>query len=310
ALTRGLNVQLLRVVNGSSTVLSQLNSTSWFSDRWAQATLQVSGTTVQAQVMRPDTGQYLGSNGQWQAAPAWALIATDAAITQPGFVGLARPGSYTGAVTFDNFSVTPLTAAPPPPAAQGVSEAFDTTAVGAVPAGWTQYSSTGAPAFAVASGQALSAANALAVTASSSGTSARAWLQAAQAADVQVSAAVHLNSLIPAQVLARGSGLGGTVPTYYALSLTRGLNVQLLRVVKPTSTVIAQLNSASWFSDRWARVTLYVNGNNLRAQVYRPDTAQFLNSTGQWQSAQAWALNLTDAAITQSGNVGLGRPAS
>src|SRR5207248_4073207 len=105
-------------------------------------------------------------------------------------------------------------------------------------------------------------------------------------------------------------GLGGTSPTYYALSFTRGLNLQLLRVVNAASTVIAQLSSATWFSDQWAKVTLYVNGNNLRAQVYRPDTAQFLAGSGQWQSAQAWAINVTDAAITQAGNVGLARPAS
>src|SRR5207302_4655931 len=127
---------------------------------------------------------------------------------------------------FDDFSVTPLAAAPPPPPAQGVSEAFDTTAAGALPSGWAQYSNTGTAAFGVSASQALSPANALAVTAGTSGLSARAWLTAAQPADVQVSAAVYLNSLIPAQVLARGSGLAGTTPTYYALSLTRGLNLQ------------------------------------------------------------------------------------
>src|SRR5206468_11278997 len=139
ALTRGLNLQLLRVVNGTATALGQLNSAQWFSDRWVRAVLQVSGTGLQAQVMRTDTGQYLNSAGQWQTAQAWALTATDAAIAQAGLVGLARPGSYTGAVAFDDFTVTPLSAAPPPPL-QGVSAAFDTTLTGALPAGWTQYS--------------------------------------------------------------------------------------------------------------------------------------------------------------------------
>src|SRR5262249_5397313 len=92
--------------------------------------------------------------------------------------------------------------------------------------------------------------------------------------------------------------------------VTRGLGLQLVRVVDGVSTQLAQLSSASYFSGQWVRMTLYVNGSNLRAQVFRPDTSQYLNASGQWQSDQAWALNLTDTGLAQAGLAGLERPAS
>jgi hypothetical protein len=308
ALTRGLTVQLVKVVNGTTTVLGQLNSAAWFSDRWAQATFEVSGTTLKAQVVRSDTGQYLNASGTWQTAQAWALTATDSTITQAGAAGLARPASYTGTATFDDFQVTPLSASPAP--SSGVSESFDTTAASALPAGWSQSSSDGSSAFGVEAGTALSPSNGLAVVANTSSVSSRAWLQASQPADVQVTAAVLANSLIPAQVLARGSGLDTTAPSYYALALTRGLTVQIVKVVGGTTTSLGQLTSSSWTSDLWARATLQTTGTTLKAQVYRTDTGQYLNSAGQWQTSQTWALTATDSSLTQGGYVGLARPAS
>src|SRR5262245_23341142 len=97
-------------------------------------------------------------------------------------------------------------------------ETSDTTAAGALPTGWSQWSSSGTDAFAVTSSQALSTPNSLAVNSSASGLSALARVNAAQPANVQVGAAVYLNSAIPARVLARGSGLSTTTPTYYAAS--------------------------------------------------------------------------------------------
>jgi hypothetical protein len=315
SLTRGLQMQLLRVVNGTTTVIGQINSAGWFSDQWVRATLQTSGSTLRAQLVRTDNGQYLNAAGQWQTAQTWALQVTDTAIAQAGLIGVARPASYTGTIQFDDFTAANPTAASTPvavstSAAWGVAESFDSTGVGTLPAGWTQYSSTGSPAFAVAAGTALSGANGLTATANLSSLSARAWMQTAVPADVQVTAAVLVNSLIPAQVLARGSALNTATPTYYALSLVRGMQVQLLRVVNGATTVLGQLSSTGWFSGPWVRATLSVAGSTLRAQIYRTDTSQYLNAAGQWQAAQAWALSVTDTVITQAGQVGLGRPAS
>jgi hypothetical protein len=148
------------------------------------------------------------------------------------------------------------------------------------------------------------------MTAASSSLAARAWVAAPQPADVQVSASVRLDSLIPAQVLARGSSLNGAKPSYYALSVSRGLQVQLVRVVNGVATPLAQLTSATYVSGVWVRVTLSVVGTQLRAQVYRLDKQQYLTAAGQWQAGQAWALSATDGALTGAGQVGLGRPAS
>jgi hypothetical protein len=300
AVTRGLQLQLVRVVNGVSTTLGQVTSVRWFDDQWVQTTLSVNGSSLRAQLYRPDTSQYLNGSGQWQTAQAWALDLTDAALTGGGLAGLGQRASYTGTITFDDFTVV----------LPDTTEHFDTTAAGALPANWSQWSSSGKPSFAVSAAQSLSAPNSLAVTAPASNLAARAWDNDPQQADVQVSAAVYLNSLIPAQVLARGTGLNTAAPSYYAAQVTRGLNLALVRVVNGVSTTLAQLNSGKWFDGQWARVTLYVNGTNLRAQVFRPDTAQYLNASGAWQSTPAWALNLTDTALSGGGLAGLARTAS
>jgi hypothetical protein len=191
-----------------------------------------------------------------------------------------------------------------------LTEAFDSTAVGALPAHWAQWSSTGSAAFAVTSSRALSAPHGLAVTTSASGLTARAWAASSLPANVSVSAAVYLDTAIPAQVLARGSGLSTAASSYYAVSVSSGLQLKLLRVVNGVSTTLGQLRSASWLAGPWVQVTLYANGPNLRAKAQRLDTGQYLNDAGQWQADPAWAINLIDTAITHAGLVGVGRPAS
>lgn len=195
-----------------------------------------------------------------------------------------------------------------PAAAVGTLQSFDATPIGALPAGWSQWSSNGSNAFAVTSSPALSPPNSLAVRSpSASGLDARSWISTAQPANEQVQAAVYLNGPIPAEVLARGTGLDTTTPSYYAASVTQGLNLKLLRVQNGTVTTLGEVKSSSWFANQWAYVTLYANGNNVRAQLQRADTGQYLNAAGQWQSSQTWALNLTDSALSSGGAVGLGR---
>jgi carbon storage regulator CsrA len=104
--------------------------------------------------------------------------------------------------------------------------------------------------------------------------------------------------------------LGSTAPTYYAASITRGLQLQLVGVVRGVSTILGQVSSPDYVSGKWACVTLYVSGTNLRAQVEHLDRFQYLNAAGQWPTDPAWALNLTDASIAGSGLVGIGRPSS
>src|SRR5438309_2142735 len=92
-------------------------------------------------------------------------------------------------------------------AAAAVTESFDKAAAGTVPEGWTRWGSPGS-SVEVSALKSLSAPNGLAFTGPSPAI-ARAWLGRPQPADVQASAAVYLDTLIPAQVLIRGSRLDG-----------------------------------------------------------------------------------------------------
>src|SRR5262249_14596644 len=58
-LTRGLQAELVRVVNGVTTSLGTVTSASYFSAGWVRATLSAGGGTLRVQVYRPDTGKYL-----------------------------------------------------------------------------------------------------------------------------------------------------------------------------------------------------------------------------------------------------------
>src|SRR5262245_1833132 len=91
-----------------------------------------------------------------------------------------------------------MSASPVPATAVLANQSFDNTALGTLPAGWSQWSNT-AP-FAVSGSQALSPRNGLTVTAAQSDLSARAWYGSAQPANVQASASIFLNNSIPGQV--------------------------------------------------------------------------------------------------------------
>jgi hypothetical protein len=266
SVTNGAKLQLLREVNGVATVLGSLNATTALSNQWVQITLDLSGSNIRAQVHRLDTGQYLNSSGQWQAAQTWALTKTDTAISTGGFSGLARPAGLAGTVTVDDFNVVQ------PDGENHITlDTFDRTKAGSLPAGWSQWGSSGATVFAATSASSSSGLSGLAATAISTVTG-QAWLKTPQTADAQASVAVFLNSLSPAQVFVRGNNLGTTLPSYYAVAVTRGLQLQLLRVVDGFTTVLGTLNSSSWIDQQWVRITIDASGTTLRAQLFLLDT--------------------------------------
>jgi hypothetical protein len=295
----GTTVKLLKVVSGNTTVLTQLTSSAYTANLWVRTTISVSGSSLKAQVVRLDNAQYLNSSGQWQTGQAWALTWTDTDITGPGQVGLGSPPQYQQTVSFDDFSAVVL------------PENFDGPAINGLPPGWAQGSNiTGVSTFAVSPSQSLSAPNSLASTSTLSGVSGWAYNDTLQPADVQVSAAVNLNTLLPAQVFARGTGLTTTAPTYYAATVTgRGLGLEIEKVVAGDRISLAGPVISSSYFNTWAQVTLDVRGSTVQAQVYRPDTAMYLNSVGDWQADQTWALTVTDTSIAGPGKVGVGRAA-
>ncbi len=302
-ITRGVSVRLLEVTAGNVRVLGTVASpnSAYLSGPWVTVSLVPQGTTVAVQVQRTDNGQYLNASGTWQTAATAAITATTTLTPTSGSVGVGRIGAYAGPVDFDNFTLT----LPPP---SGVTQSFDTTTAGGTPSGWQTWTNGAAGGFGVSNALAESPSNGYASTGSTI-TASRAWETANLGADVDASAAVYLNSLIPARVFVRGSNLNTATPTYYAASITRGLNVQLVRVVNGVETVLGSVNSSAYMSNQWVRVRVVANGNDIQVSVYRADTLQWLSPDGTWSDSPDVAMEVTDSAITAAGNAGLARPA-
>src|SRR5262249_28062079 len=220
-------------------------------------------------------------------------------LTGPGQAGLGRGTGVSGLLVFDDFTV----------ALPGAAQSFDRTVVGSLPRRWAQWASDGSSAFQVSTIRALSLPQSI-VSQAGSRVSARAWNTTPQPADVQAGAAVYLNTLIPTGVFVRGSNLGSVQANYYGLTITRGMTVQLTCVVAGASTLLAQVQSTDYVSSRWVRITLEASGNALSDQVYRTDTGLYLNRLGQWQSDPAWAIGITDSALSGSGLAGVERAAA
>lgn len=303
--TRGLEVQLVRVVDGQTTILGRATTKEWFSNQWAKVTLIAQGNTLQVLVFRTDTAQYLSEDGTWHGSPTTLLSRTDSAISGEGGVGLARPSRVAGGAIFDRFEV-----GPPPTRPNGTSvhdQDFDPTGSGLLPAGWRQWHNQESDSFQISREQsALVGSNVLTSTAASTG-EARAWLDANLPADLQVAASVYLNSLIPAELIARGKNLGTASPTYYAASVARGMQVQIVKVIDGQREVLASTGTQGWQSDLWTHVTFDLQDDRLRVQVYRPDQAKYLTPNGTWVASATWALETTDSSLRGGGTVGVGR---
>jgi hypothetical protein len=196
-----------------------------------------------------------------------------------------------------------------PAAAPWLAEGFDTVPAGALPPGWAQWASAGPPAFQVSAARAWSLPQGLASTPAGSRVAARAWYATSEPADVLVGASVFLDTAAPAGVLLRGARLNGTRASYYALTISRGLDVQLLRVVNGVATTLADLHSTQYFSQQWVRVALWASGNTLRAQVTRLDTGEYLTAGGAWRAGPVWALAAIDTALPGGGLAGIDREA-
>src|SRR5262249_37257862 len=121
----------------------------------------------------------------------------------------------------------------PPSGNPWLGENFNRPAAGVLPSGWLQWTSAAGAGVAVAAASGVGATGGLTIAATISQAAAHAWYNLPAAADVEVSAAVYLNSLIPAQVLARGANLGPANSTHYAPALTPPPHPPLLPPVHP-----------------------------------------------------------------------------
>ncbi len=298
----GGGVELVEVVNGVRRSLGKVATAQSVpvTGVWLRVQLKPVGESVSVQVQRADDGRYLTSTGGWLATATDALKATTSIRPANGAVGVGRLTGGSGMAYLDDFVL--LT-----PAA--TQESFDTTLPNPLPANWQQWSSDGTPRAAVGTTRANSPTAALSLSGGSS-TAVRAWYNTAVAADSAVDAVVYADSLIPSGVLVRGSNLNTATPSYYSLTVTRGLTVQLKRVVNGVETTLATLPASGYVSGQWVKLTLQASGTQLRGLLYRTDTKQWLAADGSWQDTPDAAFAVTDTAIGGGGFAGVERARS
>lgn len=301
SVTRGGQVQLLKVVNGQTTVLGTVNSSEYLSNKWVTIDILAADSTLQVRLIRGDTNQYLGPDGKWTRQPVAAIDKTDAGIRGGGYVGFARASGTADAVAVDSLRIGPSGV---PTRDNLFEDRFAAGKATGLPAGWGTY--TTAPAGQLALGTETD--ETLRITAPASSVT-QAWLNRVLPDDVQVSSSIYVDSLIPAGLAARGTSLNTDQPTYYGLTVTRGLQVQLTATVKGKTTVLATVQSKDYVSGLWVQASLIVKGSSLRVQIYRSDTGQYLNADGTWGLAPSWALAKSDTAIRAGERVGLFRGA-
>lgn len=295
----GGGLELVEVKAGVRTSLGRIATVQGLpvTGTWLRVQLQPTGSSVAVRVQRVDDGRFLTPTGGWQTTAVDALRATTAVSPTAGQLGVGRLSGGSGMAFLDDF----LTLSP-----VGIPESFDTTRPNPLPPNWQEWTSDGTRAATVSNGRSLSTDSALSVTGNSA-MSARAWLNSTITADVVADVAVYADSLIPSGVLVRGTNLNTATPSFYSLTVTRGLSVQLKRVVNGVETILGTVRSSSWVSGQWIRLSLQASGNQLRGTVFRTDTQQWLAADGSWQSNPDTAFTTTDSAISGAGFAGVER---
>ena len=292
----GGEVKLVRVVRGAEVVLGAVKSDDAVTNRWVTVTLRAEGDSLRAFLYRGDSNQYLDPAGHWVRRPTAAISVADKALKGAGQVGFARAGRTAGTITLDSLRVAPADDRPLPLA----EERFGRGAQAGLPPGWKEWNGPGPVSVRTAADETLR------VEAGST-TPVRAWLGKALPADAQVSSSIYIDSRVGAGLFARGSHLDGTRPTYYGIEVKRGLELDLVKVVNGTRTVIASTTTTGWQSGIWVQASLVLNGDQLRVQLYRSDTGQYLSGSGAWTLASAWAMTARDSSIQAGGLAGLSR---
>ncbi|MBX3400753.1 MAG: hypothetical protein KF873_18620 [Gemmataceae bacterium] len=300
---RGGEVQLLRVVNGQSTVLATVKSVEWVSGQWVTLTVRAEGDALRVTVHRGDTNQYLGEDGKWSRNVVFAIDARDGAIRAGGRVGFSRAAFTADSISLDNLKIGPAVSAVVPRTIL-LEERFETTPVGAIPTSWGQTTTAAAGTFKIG----VETDATLRITTPSNAV-ARIWPNRAYPPDVQASSSLYIDSLNPITVAARGVSLHGTAPSYYGVTITRGLDVALVAVVNGRETVLGTVKSKEYVSGLWVQVSIIAKGAELRAQIFRSDSGQYLNTDGTWSLAPAWAIAKTDTSIVAGERIGLVRGA-
>ena len=105
--TRGLQATLVKVVNGVETAIGSIKSSAYVSGQWVRARLIAVGDSLQVQVFRTDTRQWLTPDGSWSDSPDFAISVHDSSITAGGKAGIGRHAGASGPLTIDDFAAQP-----------------------------------------------------------------------------------------------------------------------------------------------------------------------------------------------------------
>ena len=197
-----------------------------------------------------------------------------------------------------------------PSAGSWLVEPFQSATASGLPGGWSRWNTDPtAPAFQIdAAGAGLGDQGRL-LSSGSSVSSGRAWLNTNYSSDLEVSAAVYLGTTVPVQLLVRGANLNTATPTYYAASIIRGTEIQLLEVNRGVTSVLGTVKSTEYISGKWVTLKIRAEGDTLRVYVNRGDTNQYLGADGKWSRTPVAAIEKIDATIRTGGQVGFARPA-
>ncbi len=299
--TGGMQVDLVDFHADRATILATLKVAQPLNGVWLDVTLKPVGTALSASIRRTDTNQFLTAAGTWQAAATDALKTTVAPCSGLGSVGLGRAPGGAGMSFFDDIRVEM-------PVPTVVKVTFDDTPVGTRPDGWKGYVNDGTAGFGVTAARASKSPGYTAT--GGTNTVARSWYGTAQPADVQASASLYADTLVPGTLFVRGADLDTAKPTYYGLTATRGLEARIVKVVDGSPTTLGTIKSKDYVSGVWLRLTLTASGGTLRAVISRTDSGTWLTPDGTWADTPQPALEVADATpITAGGFVGLQRNA-
>jgi len=90
---------------------------------------------------------------------------------------------------------------------------------------WQQWSNTGIVSYELSQARASTGAGSV-LTRANSNVSSRLWWNSPTPVDTSISASVMLDTLVPVQLFTRGQNLDTNAASYYAVSVTRGVNVE------------------------------------------------------------------------------------
>jgi hypothetical protein len=303
SVTRGLQIQLVKVIDGQQQVLATLRSKTWLSGQWVRISLTTIADHLYVHVLRHDTGQYLNDRGDWQFGLTYALSVQDSSISQDGFAGISREASHAGRVRIDHFQ----TAAPSPDLVRdaALEETFTRPEPGGLPAGWRQWSRGGAR-MRVSTSKSLTESAGL-TTWGTPKEDVRSWSQAVPIQNGEIAVSFRRDPGAPLVVFVRGSNLDTETPTYYAVAITSSGQLELKSVLNGAATTLASLAVDDLSGPSWFRLRFEVMASQLRVGLARHGTGQYLNSEGRWDYLPQWCLAVDDATIPQQGFAGVGR---